>query len=332
MNINEFVDQRKNDWKRLEAIADRFKPGVTPKLNHEELWELGRLYTGAVSDLSLLKSSEVVAGQGNELVEYLNGLVIRVHSTIYRKHRRFEWRWVWDYLIDGFPKAFRAALAYNLLSTAVFVFFGIIGFVLGITEPGFIELVVPGNIIDTVEKGEVWFKGLYSVAPMATSALITNNVSVTFLIVAAGITFGIGTFYLLAFNGLLIGAVAAVCHQHGLSVELWSFVLPHGSLELSAIFIGGGAGLVIGHALLDPGQYRRTDYLSMRGPLVVRLAMGTVPLLIMAGIIEAFLSPSPLIPVWIKFAFAGLLFSALVIHLMISGRKSVSNEDTFHAL
>ena len=326
MNINEFIDQRKDDWKRLEAIANRFKPGVTPRLSHEELWELGRLYTGAISDLSLLKSSEFIAGQGNELAEYLNNLVIRVHTTIYRKHRRFQTRQVADYLLYGFPRAFRAALTYNLLSTAVFVFFGIVGFVLGMTEPGFIDLVVPGHIIDKVERGQVWFKHLYSIAPLATSALITNNISVTFLIVASGITFGVGTFYLLSLNGLLIGTVAAVCHQHGLSVEFWSFVLPHGSLELSAIFIGGGAGFVIGHALLDPGQYKRTDYLSMRGPLVVGLATGTVPLLIMAGIIEAFFSPSPL-PVWIKFVFAGMLFSALVVHLMLSGRGSTSNND-----
>lgn len=317
MNINDFVSQRKEDWKKLEVLASKFKPGSTPKLSRDELWELGKLYTGAIADLSLLKASGLGSEADNRLVAYLNSLVIKVHGAIYRE-RRIRWRAVLEFLQRGFPTTFRKGMVYVLFSAGLFLTFLAVGFVLGINEPGFVELVLPDRIIEHVEEGKVWFNHLYSIAPQASSMLMTHNVSVTFFIVAAGVTFGVGTFYLLALNGLFLGCAAALCHLHGLSLEFWSFVLPHGSLELSAIWIGGGAGFVIGEALLDPGPYRRADYLSVRGPLAARLALGCVPMLVLAGITEAFFSPSPL-PPWVKIVYAGGVFTALVTYLMTAG-------------
>ena len=120
---------------------------------------------------------------------------------------------------------------------------------------------------------------------------------------------------------MLIGAVAALCFKHNLSMEFWSFVLPHGSLELSAIIIAGGAGLILGHALLDPGPYKRWEVLSVRGREAGKLAFGCVPLLVFAGIIEAFLSPSPL-PSWAKFAFSAASFTALLGYVSMAGRAT----------
>lgn len=317
MNINEFVRERKGEWDTLESISARLRPGAPARLNREELWELGRLYNAAVSDLALLKSSELASDPHNEVIDYLNGLVIRVHQTIYQRPP-FDWSHVAQFFISGFPSAVRAVSVYVLVAAGVFLLFVGIGFVLGREEPGFIELVVPERIIDQVEQGRVWFGSLYTVAPQASSWLMTHNVSVTFLVVAAGITFGLGTFYLLALNGLLLGAIGALCLNHHLSVELWSFVLPHGSLELTAVVLAGGAGFVIGHALIDPGPHKRVDYLSVRAPLAARLAIGCIPLLAVAGIIEAFFSPSPL-PAWLKFVTAAVLFGLLLTFLMLSG-------------
>ena len=164
----------------------------------------------------------------------------------------------------------------------------------------------------------MWFKDVYTVAPMASSSLMTHNISVTFLIFASGITFGVGTFYLLALNGLLIGTVAALCINHNLALEFWSFLLPHGSLELTAVVIAGGAGLVIGHALIDPGPYLRSEVLALRSKQAAKLIAGCIPLLAMAGLIEAFLSPSPL-PAMLKIIFSIVLFLALLGFLVLSG-------------
>ena len=319
MNINEFVSERKEEWEKLERITAKFRRRTRKDLSPNELWELGTLYTAAISDLSILKSSSVAADLNPDILNYLNGLVIRVHGAIYRKPP-LQWTRFLEFFTTAFPQAVRDSIGYVLLAAGLFWFFCLIGFLLGLGEPGFIELVVPESIIETVESGNVWFNDLHTVAPLASSALMTHNISVTFLAVAAGITFGVGTVYLMALNGLLMGTVAALCYDHGLSVQLWSFVLPHGSLEISAVIIAGAAGLVLGHALIDPGPHRRADYLAIRGKEVGKLALGCVPLLVCAGFIEAFLSPSPL-PAWLKFLFAGLSFSTLVTYFVAVGRS-----------
>jgi len=320
VNINEFIVERKGEWEKLEHIAGKFGPTrQSGRLTRDELMELGRLYMAAVSDLAVLRSSSLASDPDNDAAAYLNSLVVRVHGMIYRKPP-FSWSSVAKFLTIGFPSAVRTSAAYVLVSASIFILSGVAGFMLGADEPGFVELVVPEHIIAQVERGRVWFKDLYSVAPQASSALMTHNVTVTFLVVAAGITFGVGTVYLLVINGLILGCVAALCARHGLSIQFWSFVLPHGSLELTAVFIAGAAGLVLGHCLIDPGPYRRRDLLSSRGRLAATLALGCVPLLFLAGITEGYFSPSPL-PAWLKFAFAGMLFAWLVTYLSASGRK-----------
>jgi uncharacterized membrane protein SpoIIM required for sporulation len=318
MNINEFVSERKGEWDKLETIDKKIGSGQGLRITREELWDLGRLYAAAVADLSLLKSSPLGLDSNNEVITYLNSLVIRVHGTIYGKPH-FRWSSVADFVLGGFPEAFRENRVYVAVAAGILFLSGLAGFLLGLQEPGFIELLVPEGIISRVESGKVWFNDLYAVAPMASSSLMTHNISVTFLAFAAGITFGIGTVYLLVLNGLLLGAVGALCYQHGLSLELWAFVIPHGSVELSAVFIAGGGGLVIGHALIDPGPYVRSQFLAVRSKQAVKLVLGCVPLLVLAGLIEAFFSPSPL-PPWFKIVVGGHLFCLLMALLFLSGR------------
>ncbi len=320
MNINEFISERKADWQKLEALTAKIRPGTAAGLGREELWDLGRLYIAAVSDLSVLKSSELGRDPSNEIIAYLNAQVVRVHGIIYRKPR-FTWSEFGRFWLEGFPEAFRAGKVYVGIAVSVFGLFFLVGLFLGANNQAFIDLIVPEHIIATVEGGKVWFNHLYAVAPVASSQLMTHNVSVTFLVFAAGITFGIGTVYLLALNGLLLGTVAALCMKHKLSLEFWSFVLPHGSFEITAVFIAGGAGLILGHALVDPGPYRRTEILSLRSRDAVKLALGCVPLLIIAGVIEAFFSPSP-VPPEFKIVFAGAMFTALLGFLFFAGTGS----------
>ncbi len=320
MNINEFINERKEEWQRLESIKSKLRPGTFQHVTRQDLWDLGRLYFAAVSDLSVLKSSELARDPDNEIIDYLNNQVASVHGIIYRTPR-LTWAGLKDFLISGFPQTFRATGIYTAVAAAVLIVAGITGFFLGLNEPAFIELIVPDSTIAKVEKGNVWFNDLYTVAPAASSFLMTHNISVTFLIFASGITFGVGTLYLLALNGLLVGTVAALCINHKLALEFWSFLLPHGSLELTAIFIAGGAGLVIGHALIDPGPYKRSEILASRSKQAVKLLAGCVPLLVIAGLVEAFVSPSPL-PAALKIIISAILFISLFSFLLLSGRGS----------
>jgi uncharacterized membrane protein SpoIIM required for sporulation len=145
---------------------------------------------------------------------------------------------------------------------------------------------------------------------------MTNNISVSFLAFALGITFGLGTLYLMVFNGLMVGTLAGLCYTHGLGIPFWSFVLPHGVIELTAIFIAGGAGFLLGGALLFPGDLPRKDALPKRARQAGRLILGCVPLLVIAGIVEAFFSPIQ-VHAGLKFGMAGLLLALLLCYLLL---------------
>jgi uncharacterized membrane protein SpoIIM required for sporulation len=140
---------------------------------------------------------------------------------------------------------------------------------------------------------------------------MTNNLSVSFMAFAGGILFGVGTFVLLLNNGMMLGVIGVACHQYSMSLALWSFIAPHGSLELPAIIIAGGAGFRIGRAMLFPGGYRWKESVAKGGIEATQLVAGVIPMLVVAGCLEGFFSPSHA-PVWLKFVVGGLLFVLLV--------------------
>jgi uncharacterized membrane protein SpoIIM required for sporulation len=232
---------------------------------------------------------------------------------------------LWRFLIYTIPAAFRETLPWTLLSFGIFALCFVYGYAVTLTDDTFPPLLIPPHLIQTVEGGEVWFDSILAVKPLATSVIMRNNISVTFLAFALGMTFGLGTVFLLGFNGLLVGALAGLCHLHGLDVPFWSFVLPHGVLELTAIFMAGGAGLLLGSALVMPGDLPRRDALVVRGKRAVRLIMGCVPMLIVAAIIEGFFSPVHL-PALVKFLFAGSLFVWMLMYLLALKPKGETTE------
>ena len=125
---------------------------------------------------------------------------------------------------------------------------------------------------------------------------------------------------MMATNGLLLGIISAACWQAGMGLELAEFVTPHGVLELPAIFIAGGGGLLIARGLLFPGSLPRRDAVVVYGGEGVRLALGIIPLLIVAGMIEAFVSPS-MLPAPVKFVFAFAVGGLLVLYVTQAGRR-----------
>ena len=149
---------------------------------------------------------------------------------------------------------------------------------------------------------------------MASSAIMTNNLSVCFISFSGGIVFGLGTFFSLYVNGMMLGVIGAACHHYDMSLALWSFVAPHGSLELPSILIAGGAGFRLGHAMLFPGALRWRESVARGGIEATRLVSGIIPLLVIAGSLEGFFSPSHA-PIWLKFTVGGLLFVLLNLWL-----------------
>ena len=156
----------------------------------------------------------------------------------------------------------------------------------------------------------MWTQSIVSIAPKESSRIMTNNLSVCFVMFAGGISFGLLTLFSLYNNGMLLGVIGAACHHYGMSLKLWSFVAAHGSLELPSIIIAGAAGLRLGHAMVFPGGYRWKDSVAKGGIEATRLVSGIIPLLVIAGCLEGFFSPSHA-PVWLKFTLGGVLFTLL---------------------
>jgi len=173
-------------------------------------------------------------------------------------------------------------------------------------------------MVETIRHHQMWTHSIVGMKPQESSRIVTNNLTVTFIAFAAGITAGLGTVWLLFFNGLLMGVIATACQQAHMSRDLWSFVCPHGSLELPAIFIAGGAGLRLARGMLFPGLYNRRDSITLAGRDAVRLVAGIIPMLVIAGTIEGFFSPSGA-PAMLKFGVGAALF-ALLLAWLFSGR------------
>ena len=278
-------------------------------MTHGELRELALLYRQTAADLSAARESPANA----QLAAYLNQLLGRAHNLVYAA-RPARSRSLVTFYTRTFPQIFRQTWPYTAAATALFLAGALAAAAVSTADPGFQRFVLGGAMMDTIERREMWTHSILAVKPLASSAILTNNLSVAFTAAAMGVFAGIGTVYMMLLNGVLIGVIATACHQAGMSVQIWSFVAPHGALELPAIFIAGGSGLLLGRAVLAPGTLSRRDALAEYGGVAIRLLLGVIPLLVVAGIIEGFVSPTPIAPA-IKFATGASLLVLLTFYL-----------------
>lgn len=279
-------------------------------LAHDELGELALLYRQTAADLSAARENAANA----QLAAYLNQLLGRAHNLIYtaRPARR---RSLVAFYTRTFPQIFRDTWRYTAAAAAFFAIGAVAGALLSLADPGFERFVLGGAMMDTIDRREMWTHSIVSIKPLASSAILTNNLSVAFTTFAAGALAGLGTLYMMIFNGLLIGVIGSACHRAGMSVALWSFVAPHGVLELPAIFIAAGAGFLLARGIVAPGVLSRRDAFAESGAASIRLLLGVFPLLIIAGLIEGFVSPTAIDPA-IKFLIGGSLLVLLALYLV----------------
>jgi uncharacterized membrane protein SpoIIM required for sporulation len=305
-----WLQKRRPYWARIDELVTRSEKSGIRTLNHHELRELALLYRQAASDLSTVREDP----SSQRLTQSLNQLLGRAHNCIYMGRRTQASRIVAFYR-DTFPQIFHETLPYTLTACAIFFALAVAGFVMAVLDPGFQRYFLGPEMMQSIDKHEMWTHSVVAVKPLASSAIMTNNLAVSFITFAYGITAGIGTFWMLAFNGLLFGVVNAACWQAGMLGQLTSFVVPHGVLELPAIFIAGGGGFLIAKGLLFPGVLPRRASLVREGGRAVRLALGIIPLLIVAGTIEGFVSPTDLSARW-KYLLGAGLFGLLLLFVM----------------
>ncbi|UWZ84342.1 stage II sporulation protein M [Occallatibacter riparius] len=306
---NQWLARRRPHWDRLQALLGQADSIGLGRLSRAELQELALLYRQVAADLSVLRQDTTA----RTYATHVNQLLARAHHIIY-SGRKTSIAGLFRFLRDEYPRIFQNNLRYVAASLIISLACGALGLILTNTQPEFMRHFLGPRMIATMERHEMWTHSIVSVAPMETSAIMTNNLSVSFLTFAGGITFGLFTLFSLFNNGMMLGVIGAACHHYGMSLSLWSFVAAHGSLELPSIIIAGAAGLRLGHAMLFPAGYRWKDSVARGGIEATRLVSGIIPLLVIAGCLEGFFSPSQA-PVALKFTVGAMLFTLLNLWL-----------------
>ncbi len=278
--------------------------------------EFGELYRRSASDLAIARAET----RDPKLINYLNSLVVRAHGRVYRADGGGG-RVIGAYFARELPRAFRSLLPFTAVAFGIFMVTAVASFALSFFDPEFADLLGLGPYRTAAETDLRWWMALNEANQIGSSQILTNNIRVAFMAFAFGVFFGIGTIYVLFINGMLIGGVLGVCFSANPAFgnELVTFMVGHGVVELSCIFIAGGAGMSLGYAIIDPGELPRTQALKGRAVQAIKIVVGCAVFLLFAGIIEGFISPSSL-PASVKYAVGIGTGAVMLGYLFLAGR------------
>jgi uncharacterized membrane protein SpoIIM required for sporulation len=287
MKLERFLAEREDRWAELGAASRRAK-GRPERLGSEGVLRLGELYRSTAADLALARR----AWPGDPVVRRLETLVAEGRQLVYDSTGRrgslkaFFGRTYWQSIMER-PGPL-------ILAWALLIVGGALGALWAARDPAAASGLVPGKFSGAVTPsgGDLGISGAEQAA-LATQ-IFTNNIQVSFLAFAAGILFGLGTGFVLLQNGLILGVVGAIAAQNGAGSPFVELVVAHGVLELSCIAVTAAAGMRMGWALVDPGRLKRTQALGQEAARSVRLVLGTIPWLILAGLVEGFVTPAGL--------------------------------------
>lgn len=311
-----WMRKRRDLWTRFDELVRRGQQSGLASLRHAELRELALLYRQTAADLATVREDPASAS----LAAYLNQVLGRAHNLVYSGAPERA-RAPLDLLTRDFPRLVREELPLVLASAGIFAGFAVAAWFAAHADPGLVRAYLSTTMRDTIDRREMWTHSIVGVQPAASSAIMTNNMTVAFMTFASGISAGVLTFWLLAHNGVMLGVIGEACARAHMSDKLWSFVVAHGSLELPAIFVAGAAGFVVARGILFPGALPRRVSLERAGARAARLAVGTVPMLVVAGVVEAFVSPTPS-PAGLKVALGAALFALWVTWIARGGRDA----------
>ena len=286
----EFRREREASWEELERLIGIIEKKTVRALAPAELARLPVLYRAALSSLSVARAISL----DRNVIRYLESLTGRAYFCVYGVKRSLR-EALADFFLRRFPGAAARFRWYLVLSALMMVLGTLVGFALTMQDENRFYSFVAADYADgrgpTASTREL-LEPLYheeSVAETLTAFatfLFTHNAKIGILAFALGFLAGVPALILVFQNGLLLGAFGALYHQRGLSLDFWAWVMPHGVTELFAVVVCGGAGLVIGQALLFPGEHTRLQNLALRGRDAGQLVLGGVVMFFVAGLIE----------------------------------------------
>jgi len=314
MTPDELIQNRKPDWVRLSALLQRAERRQLALMSEAELIEFGRLYRAATSDLAIAQRDF----PRHNLAVYLNQMVGRAHPFIYRGEP-IVWRRLRDFYACGFPALYREVAPFIGMAALLFFGTGILFYLVTLANPDAARYVLSPRLIGYIKTGHLWFKDEGMGGETLAALIMTNNLQAAFLAFAGGMVLSILTIYVLISNGLILGGVLALMQVYGHAAPLWEFVIGHGVLELSELTMAGGSGLMLGYAVVQPGLLSRRNALAEAARKSVKLLLGSVPLLVIAGIIEGLISPSDATS-WLKIGIGITSGILLYGYLILAGR------------
>jgi uncharacterized membrane protein SpoIIM required for sporulation len=307
LNTQYLIRQYKSTWTELEQLLLLFDKRKK-HIRAEHIDRLTHLYKLASTHLAQLRTED----PDDEATLYLNDLVAKAHHIVYQEQFKSGHQ-LGRFLLDYFPSLVRTRFLFIGFAFLLFLIGGLSGFIAVWSNSNNLYAVLPQSVAQSVDPSQVGTEGQHSDPALMSSTIMTNNMKVAILAFVSGITFGIWTVYLLVYNGLLIGALAAVFWQAGKSYLFWAYILPHGIIELTAIFIAGGAGLYMGYRMFVPGQFPWRQQLLRSAKESTQLLLGTMPLFFIAGIIEGYITPLAL-SLELKYVFAVLTLLLLTAY------------------
>jgi uncharacterized membrane protein SpoIIM required for sporulation len=307
--MRQFVKRHREEWKQLEEYTVYLQKKGR-KVTGEDISAFQRLYQRAAQHLSYSQTYF----PGEEVTGYLNGLVSKSHNLLY-KDQVTSFQQMRYFFSTKFVGLLLEQWKFIVVAMLLFMFGLLAAFLAVVDDPLHFYAVMPDEMAGGVDPERLG-EGLDAIDSSLISAqIMTNNIQVAILAFASGITLGLGTVFILVYNGLIVGGLAAVYWHAGMTYDFWAFIVPHGMVELAAIFIAGGAGLLMGYKLFVPGKYTRGYQLKENAKRSVQLFLGTIPLFIIAGVIEGFITPAAL-SLEIKYAVAFITVIGLLLYII----------------
>lgn len=313
------VATRSPRWAEFSArLARAQRTGLT-SMREEEVREFVAEYRDVASDLARLRTA--TGGGTSEELFYLGRLVSSAHNLLYRR-RALPLETIARTLFVDAPREVRRSWRPILLAALLLFLPGAISYLSVVRHPEVAPIFIPPAMLDRAEdgvrrarEGEGYISDPQLFRPVMASRIIANNVQVSFAAFAMGMTAGIGTILVLVLNGVSLGGVLGLYASKGILALIVAFVAPHGVLELTAICIAGGAGLLLGGALVVPGDRTRRRALVENGRRAIQLIAAAALLLLVAGVLEGFVSPIEWWPLAWKLSVSALTAIALYVYL-----------------
>jgi len=313
VDVDAFVAAHQAEWDRLDRLVARRR-----RLSGEEVDELVTAYQRTATHLSAVRT----AGHDPALAARLSTRVARARSAVTGAHSP-AWRSAGRFAVVTFPAvAYKARWWWLATATGSLLVALVMGWWIA-RSPGVQDSLLPRAQAAQLVNSQ--FRGYYSqyAATSFAAQVWTNNAWVAAESLIFGILLGLPTLLVLLENSANMAVDGGLMFAHGKGVEFFALILPHGMLELSAVFLAAAAGLRLGWRVIDPGPLPRSQALATAGRETIAIALGLIVVLLVSGVIEAFVTPSPL-PTWARITIGACAEAAFLGYVIVLGRRAAA--------